>query len=54
VYLTGGRLRIKDLTGSYAGGLLSLAAAGFMAMMIVVVVDHDHSLERVSGEDVAA
>jgi len=46
--------RIKDLTGSYTGGLLSLAAAGFMAMIIVLVVDHDHSLERVSGEDVAA
>jgi D-galactonate transporter len=46
--------RIKDLTGSYTGGLLSLAAAGFMAMIIVLVVDHDHSLERVSGEDLAA
>ena len=46
--------RIKDLTGSYTGGLLSLAAAGLMAMIIVLVVDHDHSLERVSGEDLAA
>ncbi len=46
--------RIKDLTGSYTGGLLSLAAAGFIAMIIVLVVDHDHSLERVSGEDLAA
>ena len=29
--------RIKDLTGSYTGGLLSLAAAGFIAMIIVLV-----------------
>jgi D-galactonate transporter len=38
--------RIKDLTGSYAGGLLSLAAAGYVAMIIVLVIGHDHSLER--------
>jgi MFS family permease len=38
--------RIKDLTGSYAGGLLSLAAAGYIAMIIVLVIGHDHSLER--------
>jgi ACS family tartrate transporter-like MFS transporter len=41
--------RIKDLTGSYTGGLLSLSTVGLMAMIIVLVVDHDHSLERVSG-----
>ena len=41
----------QGLTGSYTGGLLSLAAAGFIAMIIVLIVDHDHSLERVSGED---
>jgi ACS family tartrate transporter-like MFS transporter len=46
--------RIKDLTGSYTGGLLSLSAAGFMAMIIVLVLHHDHSLERVSGGDIAA
>ena len=40
--------RIKDMTGSYTGGLLSLSAAGFMAMIIVLALDHDHSLERVS------
>ncbi len=45
---------IKDVTGSYSGGLLSLAAAGLTAMIIVLVLDHDHSLERVTGEDVAA
>ena len=38
--------RIKDLTGSYTGGLLSLAAAGYIAMIIVLVIGHDHSLER--------
>ena len=41
--------RIKDVTGSYTGGLLSLSAAGFMAMIIVLALDHDHALERVSG-----
>jgi ACS family tartrate transporter-like MFS transporter len=40
--------RIKDLTGSYTGGLLSLSAAGFMAMIMVLALEHDHSLERVS------
>jgi nitrate/nitrite transporter NarK len=42
-YLVG---RIKDATGSYTGGLLSLSAAGLMAMIIVLVLHHDHSLER--------
>ena len=43
--------RIKDVTGSYTGGLLSLAAVGIMAMIIVLVFDYDHSLERVSSAD---
>ncbi len=38
---------IKDMTGSYAGGLLSLAAVGFMAMLIGLALEHDRSLERV-------
>jgi MFS transporter, ACS family, tartrate transporter len=38
---------IRDATGSYAGGLLSLSAAGFIAMIIVLALGHDHSLERV-------
>jgi D-galactonate transporter len=38
--------RIKDVTGSYTGGLLSLAAAGLIAAIIVIVIGHDHSLER--------
>jgi MFS transporter, ACS family, tartrate transporter len=41
--------RIRDATGSYTGGLLSLSAAGFMAMFIVLALDHEHSLERVPG-----
>jgi ACS family tartrate transporter-like MFS transporter len=41
--------RIKDLTGSYTGGLLSLSAVGFVAMIIVLALDHDHSLERVAS-----
>jgi MFS transporter, ACS family, tartrate transporter len=38
--------RLKDLTGSYTAGLLSLSAAGIIAMIIVLLLDHDHSLER--------
>jgi ACS family tartrate transporter-like MFS transporter len=41
--------RIRDATGSYTGGLLTLSAAGFMAMFIVLALGHDHSLERVPG-----
>ena len=39
--------RIKDATGSYTGGLLLLSAAGFSAMIIVLALGHDRSLERV-------
>jgi ACS family tartrate transporter-like MFS transporter len=38
---------IKDSTGSYAGGLLALSAAGLVSMIIVLVLGHDHLLERV-------
>ena len=38
---------IKDSTGTYAGGLLSLAAVGVIAMVIVLALEHDGSLERV-------
>ena len=41
--------RIKDVTGSYTGGLLSLSAVGFIAMIIVLALHSDHSLERVPG-----
>ena len=48
--------RIKDLTGSYTGGLLSLSAAGLIAAVIVLVLEHDRSLEHVpaaTGESLA-
>jgi len=37
---------IKDQTGSFNGGLLCLAAFGVVAMVIVLVLDHDKTLER--------
>jgi ACS family tartrate transporter-like MFS transporter len=37
---------IKDHTGSYAGGLLLLAALGIVAMGIVLLLGHDDALER--------
>jgi MFS transporter, ACS family, tartrate transporter len=37
---------IKDNTGSYAGGLLLLAALGMIAMGIVLVLGHDEATER--------
>jgi MFS transporter, ACS family, tartrate transporter len=37
---------IKDQTGSYAGGLLFLAALGVMAIGIVLALGHDSTLER--------
>jgi ACS family tartrate transporter-like MFS transporter len=38
--------RMKDLTGSFTAGLLVLAALGLTAMVIVLVLHHDTSLER--------
>src|SRR3954464_3186649 len=37
---------LRDHTGSYAGGLLLLAALGIIAMGIVLMLGHDDSLER--------
>jgi MFS transporter, ACS family, tartrate transporter len=37
---------IKDHTGSYAGGLLLLAALGIIAMGIVLMLGHDDAAER--------
>jgi ACS family tartrate transporter-like MFS transporter len=37
---------IKDHTGSYAGGLLLLAALGIIAMGIVLILGHDDGAER--------
>ena len=42
------------MTGSYTGGLLSLATAGLTAILIVLVLEHDHLLECVAGENHAA
>ena len=44
---------IKDMTGSYTAGLLSLSAAGLVAMVIVLCLRSDHSLERVPGTEPA-
>jgi len=46
--------RIRDLTGSYTGGLLSLAAVGFVAMVVVLALQGDHALERVPGTEPTA
>ena len=38
---------IKDSTGSYTGGLLALAATALIAMIIVLALGDDRSLERI-------
>jgi nitrate/nitrite transporter NarK len=43
--------RIRDLTGSYTLGLLSLSTAGLIAMIIVLCLHGDQSLERVPGAE---
>ena len=42
--------RLKDLTGSYTVGLLSLSAVGLVAMVIVLGLPHDHALERAPSQ----
>jgi nitrate/nitrite transporter NarK len=37
---------LKDATGTYEAGLLTLAASGLFAMILVLVLGHDHSLEH--------
>jgi len=37
---------ILDRTGSYTGGLLSIAACGVLALIIVLMLGHDSKLER--------
>jgi len=37
---------IKDWTGSYTGGLLCLSALGLLAMILVLILGHDSSLEH--------
>ena len=46
---------IKDATGSFDGGLLCLAACGFIAMVITLLFRHDAKLEEApAGERLAA
>ena len=42
---------IKDLTGSYNGGLLSLSAVALIAVVIVLLLRHDRSLEQLPPSD---
>ena len=42
---------IKDLTGSYNGGLLSLSAVALIAMVVVLLLRHDRSLEQLPPSD---
>jgi hypothetical protein len=37
---------IKDATSSFTGGLLLIAALAVVAMVTVLVLGHDHALER--------
>ena len=41
---------LKDWTGTYTVGLLTLSAAGLMAMVVVLLLPHDTALERVQPE----
>ncbi|HML07956.1 MAG TPA: MFS transporter [Xanthobacteraceae bacterium] len=41
---------IKDATGSFTGGLLLIAALAVAAMIIVLVLGHDHALEKTPAE----
>ena len=41
---------LKDWTGTYTVGLLTLSAAGLMAMVIVLLLPHDTALERVQPD----
>ncbi len=45
---------IKDRTGGFEGGLLCLAAFGFIAMVIVLVLNHDSTLEQAPEGQVRA
>ncbi len=45
---------IKDQTGSYNGGLWTLAVAGFIGMGIVLALRHDGRLEQAPGQALAA
>ena len=45
---------IKDATGSYNGGLLLIAGLMLLAMVVVLAIGHDHSLEKASVAQKAA
>ncbi len=45
---------IKDRTGSYNGGLLVLAAAGLIGMVIVLALRHDSRLEQAPAKPTPA
>jgi D-galactonate transporter len=40
---------IKDATGSFSGGLLVIAAVALIAMVAVILLPHDHKLERAAA-----
>jgi ACS family tartrate transporter-like MFS transporter len=42
--------RLRDLTGTYTMGLLSLSVVGLIATLIVLVLEHDASVEWKSAE----
>jgi hypothetical protein len=37
---------LKDATGTFTAGLLTIAAAGLVAMVIVLLLGHDTRLEH--------
>jgi cyanate permease len=42
---------IRDETGSYAGGLLLLAAFGIIAMGILLMIGHDEVPDRTAAAE---
>jgi threonine dehydrogenase-like Zn-dependent dehydrogenase len=42
---------IKDQTGSFTGGLLAIAAAGAVGMVVVILLRHDTRLEYVAESE---
>jgi ACS family tartrate transporter-like MFS transporter len=45
---------IKDLTGSFKGGLMLIAASGFVSIITVLFLHHDRGLEQPNAADVEA
>ena len=42
--------KLKDVTGTYAVGLLCLAAVGLIATAIVLTLEHDAAIEWAPGD----